>query len=302
MTVPFIRLDGVRPTSKKRAKEIKARLSSFGIDINLSRSYEILASLSGYRNWATMSASEPEADGSFLLGFQIGGDQFSSDISHWALKRIEIPFSVAKNHIEVIGNGYATTPSLLALAQSAMEKGSPVVLLSANIGVLQTAKISDATGRQDFTARFIGTYEEAPRYEPLNYLSPDEVSGFMNVLSLDCVGSNHEYWTARITWLAKVTAMLVGPSASVEEFTDSMKLENLIRVFQADETADDLRDEVGDYLKSIPRFDPAAKEQNEIARDQHGYVAMRSWALLHPSSKQGVGVKEAQLRKPPFSS
>lgn len=290
MTVPFIRLDGVRPSSKKRAKEIKEKLAGFGLEINLSRSYEILAALCGYRNWATMSASEVAEEGSFLIGFQQPRSGYYGDVLEGPLTRIELPYSVARNHIELYGNGYITY-SLLALAQSAMEKGAPVILFAPHVSAAHMLGIAVEAGRKrDFVTRSVGEYGGSP-YEPLKTRSPKEIGALIDLIALELEGSLYEahLWKERMTRLTELAAIIAGPEPTVRDFLGALRLENLIRYFNGISLSG-LREKVGEYLVSLPYFDPGSMDQIRTVYDQHNFVVMKMSGFLYDLQDKRISI------------
>jgi hypothetical protein len=291
MTVPYIRLDGVRLTPKKRAKEIKEKLLSFGVDINLSRSYEILAALCGYRNWATMSASEPGDEGAFLVGFQ--EEKYVHSVE-WT--RIELPHSVAKNHVEIVGEGYLSD-NLVSFAKSAMQHKCPVVFISSREGLDKVLEdVASEAGRSgSFVSRKIdSTVSEGDVYDPFQTMSAEEAAEFIDltVRPYERARWDSSLWIARIVAAARAVAASPHKLRSAGFFLSRLQLHRLIEASVDDAASSDAKLVVKSYLSSLPGFlDQVGERQGQTTVDQHGHVEDKITRALHKLRSHSTSIQ-----------
>jgi hypothetical protein len=227
-----------------------------------------------------VSTSEPGNEKALLVGFY--EEKYVHSVE-WT--RIELPHSVAKNHVEVVGEGNLGD-NLVSLAKSAMQQKCPIVFISSREGLDKVLEVAagEAGRSGSFVSRKIDNTVDGEVYDPFQTMSPEEVAEFIDltVRPYERRRGINSFWIARMVAAARAVAASTRKTRSVGFFLSRLQLKRLIEALADDAATPEVQLTVKSYLSSIPGFsEQVGEKQGQTAVDQHGYVEDRITRALH---------------------
>lgn len=273
---------------KKAAYSVKERAEVLGHKVPLTHIYELLATTSGYRNWATMKSKLKVS----LPNLFIGYDKALHSGQKVFINGADIP-----NHVEVVGDPSFRYDASLALAKSCMENhGSLLVVLDTDYIHLKN-KI-EAMAAEAGLEKEVQTVDLSDTHGPgilidARVRSAEELGNDLAHLSTtynEIRGSDDYLWMLRRVSLASVALSVskeVDTGISTASLWDNLNMKKLLELLYGGNISDGLAKKTRNYVSALPGFREGMK-QTQTTMDQHGYSELILNRLREPFTQYPV--------------